>query len=159
MVDRIAFQDWTPGTKALCQIRFNSILNGKYTRRHHHNLLKDTWPDPKDNRHENADYFDKSQEIHDYIKRTLKKDANAYYNDVLKGCCKFLGIEEDWVVDNRNDKSGFQLHNFGLVLKKIINMHVWSEQSSFGRRSSYSMVSFFKKIECMLLLTHSCSNF
>ena len=73
MVDRIAFQDWTPGTKALCQIRFNSILNGKYTRRHHHNLLKDTWPNRKNSRHNNTDYFNKSLEIHKFIKQTLKR--------------------------------------------------------------------------------------
>ena len=52
------------------------------------------------------------------ISEATKKYANAFYLDLLKGCYKCLGIKEDWIIDNKNNKSGFQLYNFVQVLKK-----------------------------------------
>ena len=148
------FQDWTPVTKGLCQIRFNSIQNSKYTRRHHHNLLKDTWPNTKNSRHNNMDYFHKLLEIHNFIKRILKQDANAYYNNILKGCCKFLGIEEDWGIDNQNNRSGFQLHNFGLVLMNNYP-HACLERTIFIWKTFIILYGKFLNIFWMYVITNT----
>ena len=90
----------------------------------------------------NNDFCQQSLKNHDFIKSTLKKDANTYYLDLLKGCCKCIGIEEDWIIDNQNNKYGFQLCNFGQVFKNMINCTQY-RLSLFGRLLSHCMVSYF----------------